>query len=111
AWSLSASNTLLPSLAVTCVSFLAMTVGILFLSEIYKVQEPEWRRQERERERQNSPTTNTSRPQPPSPDRPATTPDTATTDQVRAASPPIIIPSDQDIDAEIAEVNNTSTNN
>jgi hypothetical protein len=111
AWSLSASNTLLPSLAVTCVSFLAMTVGILFLSEIYKVQEPEWRRQERERERQNSPTTNTSRPQPPSPDRPATTPDTATTDRVRAASPPIIIPSDQDIDAEIAEVNNTSTNN
>ncbi|KAI3323053.1 hypothetical protein HD806DRAFT_497638 [Xylariaceae sp. AK1471] len=111
AWSLSASNTLLPSLAVTCVSFLAMTIGILFLSEIYKVQEPEWRRQERERERQNPPAVNTPRPPPTPLDGSATTPDSAPADRGRAISPPIIIPSDQDIDAEIAEINNTSTNN
>ncbi|KAI8951349.1 hypothetical protein F4801DRAFT_589756 [Xylaria longipes] len=117
AWSLSASNTLLPSLVVTCVSFLSMTINIFFLSEIYKVQEPEWRRQERERERQNPPAASAPRPQPPAPAAPAapelsaTTPGSAPVDRGRAASPPIIIPSDQDIDAEIAEVNNASTNN
>ncbi|GAW12685.1 hypothetical protein ANO14919_020550 [Xylariales sp. No.14919] len=110
AWSLSASNTLLPSLVVTCVSFLSMTIGIFFLSEIYKVQEPEWRRQERERERQNPSVVNAPRPEPP-PGRTATIPDNASAGRGRAASPPIIIPSDQDIDAEIAEVNNASTNN
>ncbi|KAI1111122.1 hypothetical protein F5Y14DRAFT_426690 [Nemania sp. NC0429] len=112
AWSLSASNTLLPTLVVTCVAFLSMTLGILFLSEIYKIQEPEWRRQERGRGRQNPPPANAPRPQPPPPDRQATTTaDEAPTDRGRAASPPIIIPSDQDIDAEIAEVNNASANN
>ncbi|KAI0541024.1 hypothetical protein GGR58DRAFT_511288 [Xylaria digitata] len=110
AWSLSASNTLLPSLVVTCVSFLSMTIGTFFLSEIYMVQEPEWRRQERERERQNPPAANAVRAEPP-PSRLATIPGGATTGRERAASPPIIIPSDQDIDAEIAEVNNASTNN
>ncbi|KAF2972594.1 hypothetical protein GQX73_g1016 [Xylaria multiplex] len=110
AWSLSASNTLLPSLVVTCVSFLSMTIGTFFLSEIYKVQEPEWRRQERERERQNPPTANPVRAEPP-PIRSATTQDNTTTGRGRAVSPPIIIPSDQDIDAEIAEVNNASANN
>ncbi|KAI0408217.1 hypothetical protein F4802DRAFT_551069 [Xylaria palmicola] len=110
AWSLSASNTLLPSLVVTCVSFLSMTISIFFLSEIYKVQEPEWRRQERERERQSPPAGNASRTQT-TPDRPAAAPDSVTSDSGRAASPPIIIPSDQDIDAEIAEVNNASANN
>lgn len=101
AWSFSASTTLLPSLAVTCVSFLSMTVGTFFLAEIHKVQEPEWRREERERERQNA-ASNTATP-PNSRQTPATnSPPTSTT-------PPIIIPSDQDIDAEIAE--NTSNNN
>ncbi|KAI0490680.1 hypothetical protein F4859DRAFT_16621 [Xylaria cf. heliscus] len=115
AWSLSASNTLLPSLVVTCVSFLSMTINIFFLSEIYKVQEPEWRRQERERERQSPAASNVPRPQPsptpPTPEVSGTTPGSAPVDRGRAASPPIIIPSDQDIDAEIAEVNNASTNN
>ncbi|KAI0120105.1 hypothetical protein GGR51DRAFT_10906 [Nemania sp. FL0031] len=110
-WSLSASNTLLPSLVVTCVSFLSMTISVFFLSEIYKVQEPEWRRQERDRERQNPAAANAPRPRPSSPDRSATAADTIPTNRGRAASPPIIIPSDQDIDAEIAEVNNASANN
>ncbi|KAI0011049.1 hypothetical protein F4779DRAFT_574809 [Xylariaceae sp. FL0662B] len=105
AWSLSASTTLLPSLGVTCVSFLSMTVGTFFLAEIYKVQEHEWRRQERERERQNTPASNTPRP--------TTTPAVATTGTTnpRPTSPPIIIPSDQDIDAEISEVTNNNNNN
>ncbi|KAI1175499.1 hypothetical protein F4777DRAFT_550138 [Nemania sp. FL0916] len=107
AWSLSASNTLLPSLVVTCVSFLSMTTGVFFLAEIYKVQEPEWRRQDRERERQNTPVTNAPRPQPPPQDAPATTTENTPAERPRAVSPPIIIPSDQDIDAEIAEVTNT----
>ncbi|KAI1824691.1 hypothetical protein F4861DRAFT_505359 [Xylaria intraflava] len=109
AWSLSASNTLLPSLTVTCVSFLAMGVSTFFLTEIYKVQEPEWRRQDRESQRQTPPISTTPRPQP-TPNPSNTAPDNAPADTVTAASLPIIIPSDQDIDAEIAEVN-ASTNN
>ncbi|KAI1772873.1 hypothetical protein F4818DRAFT_424211 [Hypoxylon cercidicola] len=106
AWSFSASTTLLPSLAITCVSLLSMTIETFFLAEIHKVQEPEWRRQERERERQNTTantanTTNTATP-PNHPTPASTTPPTSTT-------PPIIIPSDQDIDAEIAEVENNTT--
>lgn len=113
AWSLSASNTLLPSLIVTCVSFLSMTINIFFLTEIHKIQEPEWRRQERERERQNTPVVNANAPRAQPPTNPPTTAaqDTPPTNTRRPPSPPIIIPSDQDIDAEIAEVNNTSTNN
>ncbi|KAI0201266.1 hypothetical protein F4808DRAFT_469900 [Astrocystis sublimbata] len=109
AWSLSASNTLLPSLVVTCVSFLSMTINIFFLSEIYKVQEPESRRQERERQNPSSAPRSQSAPQVPEPTAP--TPDGDPIGRRRAASPPIIIPSDQDIDAEIEEVNNSSTNN
>ncbi|KAI2643689.1 hypothetical protein GGS21DRAFT_497741 [Xylaria nigripes] len=111
AWSLSASNTLLPSLTVTCVSFLAMTISTFFLSEIYKVQEPEWRRQDRERERQTPPAPNVPRTQPVTSHPTTTASDNAPVDRARVPSPPIIIPSDQDIDAEIAEVNNASTNN
>ncbi|KAI1738529.1 hypothetical protein F4680DRAFT_425314 [Xylaria scruposa] len=109
AWSLSASNTLLPSLVVTCVSFLSMTINTFFLSEIYKVQEPEWRRQGRERERNNPPVAGAPGSQP-TPGL-ATMPENTPVDSGRAVSPPIIIPSDQDIDAEIAEANNASTNN
>ncbi|KAI1214622.1 uncharacterized protein F4807DRAFT_403992 [Annulohypoxylon truncatum] len=99
AWSFSASTTLLPSLAVTCVSFLSMAVGTFFLAEIHKVQEPEWRRQERERERQNTSANPTPPRQTPVSNTPRPSP-----------SPPIIIPSDQDIDAEIAE-SETNNNN
>lgn len=117
-WSLSASTTMLPSLVVTCASFLAMTVSIAFLIEIYKVQEPEWRRQERERERQRASLGTPPRPAS-TPSNPATAPNTdqngvpntvesTTARRVvpRPPSPPIIIPSDQDIDAEIDEATN-----
>ncbi|KAI0397237.1 hypothetical protein F5Y17DRAFT_464708 [Xylariaceae sp. FL0594] len=112
AWSLSASNTLLPSLVVTCSSFLSMTVSIFFLAEVYKAQEPEWRRQERERERNNASTASAPGTEPEPPARPPTGENAASAARLRPASPPIIIPSDQDIDAEIAEVtNNTNTTN
>ncbi|KAI1767432.1 hypothetical protein GGR53DRAFT_481874 [Hypoxylon sp. FL1150] len=107
AWSFSASTTLLPSLAITCVSLLSMTIETFFLAEIHKVQEPEWRRQERERERQNASmnttttTTTTNTTNPPNPRQPPTITTTTTT--------PIIIPSDQDIDAEIAENETNAT--
>ncbi|KAI0135732.1 transmembrane E3 ubiquitin-protein ligase [Daldinia grandis] len=115
AWSFSASTTLLPSLAVTCVSFLSMTIGTFFLAEIHKVQEPEWRRQERERDRQSAPADAADAASPPNPSNNArettTTSSTTTNTTRRPASPPIIIPSDQDIDAEIAEVTTNTTNN
>lgn len=117
AWALTASNTLLPALVVAGASCLATTVGICFLSEIYVVQEPEWRR--RDRERQTVSTGNT--PLPPATPTPASAPavDTAADGNTllstaarranpRVPSPPIIIPSDQDIDAEIEEVTNNS---
>ncbi|OTB06156.1 hypothetical protein M426DRAFT_319230 [Hypoxylon sp. CI-4A] len=105
AWSFSASTTLLPSLVVTCVSFLSMAVETFLLAEVHKVQEPEWRRQERERERQNTPASATNPVNTPNPRQ---TP-TATTRP--PASTPIIIPSDQDIDAEIDEVTENDDEN
>ncbi|KAI4865052.1 hypothetical protein F4820DRAFT_310333 [Hypoxylon rubiginosum] len=104
AWSFSASTTLLPSLAITCVSLLSMTIETFFLAEIHKVQEPEWRRQERERERQNAPANPTDTANPPNRQTPANTAPLVST------TPPIIIPSDQDIDAEIAEVETNNAN-
>ncbi|KAK6855826.1 hypothetical protein PG995_007977 [Apiospora arundinis] len=122
AWSLSASTTMLPSLVVTVASFLAMIVSVAFLIEIFKVQEPEWRRQERERQRTsaaNTPrppetpanTTTTTPPPNPTPDAASNTilSTAARRANPRPPSPPIIIPSDQDIDAEIEEVTNGTT--
>ncbi|KAI6319805.1 hypothetical protein MCOR34_003160 [Pyricularia oryzae] len=97
--SLSDSATLLPSLLLTYAGFISMTIGGSFLYEVYKVQEPERRTREREQPQQTSAATSpqeaaalaataraaaTSAPPPP-----------------RPQTPPIIIPSDQDIDLEI----------
>lgn len=119
AWALSASNTLLPALVVTGSSCLATTIGICFLSEIYVVQEPEWRRRDRERQAATS-TPAPSTPRPPATATPAadgTMPNASSESNTilstaarratpRPPSPPIIIPSDQDIDAEIEQVTN-----
>lgn len=112
AWSLSASTTLLPSLLVTGASFLSMMTGNIFLSEIYKVQEPEWRREERERERlrQQRIAANAARyaaEHPQSTTAPAATPQPA----LQTADMPIIVPSDQDLDAEIEGINDSNNNN
>ncbi|KAJ9148378.1 DSC E3 ubiquitin ligase complex subunit 1 [Pleurostoma richardsiae] len=100
AWSLSASVTFLPSLMVTFAAFLSMTVGGSFLAEIYNIQEPERRNRDREH------TPNNSTPRPPATPAPTgdTLPRPVTAPPLRnVPTPPIIIPSDQDIDAEIAE--------
>ncbi|KAK1672522.1 hypothetical protein BDP55DRAFT_672597 [Colletotrichum godetiae] len=103
-WALDASITYLESLSLLFSAFLSMSLGGFFLAEIHKVQEPENRRRA-EREQQN---TNND-----SPHTPATPPQDLEADSLprpvtagprrRAPSPPIIIPSDQDIDAEIAD--------
>lgn len=117
AWSLSASVTLLSSLVLTFAAFMSMTIGGAFLSEIYKIQEPE----RRSREQSGPSGSNTTRTPPPA--TPAAAAAAAATARAAAvapgelprpvtarpaagaatATPPIIIPSDQDIDAEIAE--------
>lgn len=89
----------LRALVLTFALFMSMMIGGSFLGEIYKVQESEWRPREREH------TPNSSTPRPPS--TPAATEDSlprpVTASAAAAVSPPIIVPFDQDIDAEIAE--------
>ncbi|KAB5563257.1 hypothetical protein GE09DRAFT_1111618 [Coniochaeta sp. 2T2.1] len=112
AWSVSANSTLLPSLLMTFGAFLSMALGGVFLGEVYKVQEPERRNHQREQA--------AAHPPPPTPAAAAAAaaaaraasaaspppsdslPRPVTAAPLRPASPPIIIPSDQDIDAEIA---------
>lgn len=109
AWSLSASATFLPSLFVTLGAFLSMTLGGFFLGEVYKVQEPERRARQREQSTANPPQTPAAAPSTPAPAPPPAPPPPQPTDSLplpvtaaRPVSTPIIIPSDQDIDAEIA---------
>jgi hypothetical protein len=108
AWSLSASTTLLPSLILALSTFMSMTIGGAFLSEIYKIQEPERRNRD-----QPSSSTTPARPTPAAAAasaamaRAGTVPELPRPVTARPArstpTPPIIIPSDQDIDTEIAE--------
>lgn len=115
AWSLSASSTLLPSLLMTFGAFLSMALGGVFLGEVYKVQEPERRNRQREQAAANPPqptpaaaaaaaaTARAVAAAPPPPAPPSDSlPRPVTAPPLRPATPPIIIPSDQDIDAEIA---------
>ncbi|KAK4153142.1 hypothetical protein C8A00DRAFT_15621 [Chaetomidium leptoderma] len=98
AWSLSATNTFLPSLILTFAAFMSMSIGAGFLSEIYKHHEP-GRRREQTRARTPAPAPATT----PTPTASGTLPAPVTAAPPRPPSPPIIIPSDQDIDAEIAQ--------
>lgn len=91
----------LRALILTFALFMSMMIGGSFLGEIYRVQESEWRPREREH------TPNNSTPRPPSTPSPPTAdtlprPTTASV-AVGLQNVPIIIPSDQDVDAEIAE--------
>ncbi|KAL2119358.1 hypothetical protein VTJ04DRAFT_6318 [Mycothermus thermophilus] len=101
AWSLSATNTFLASLILTFAAFMSMSIGAGFLSEIYKHQEPERRREEARANAGTRTTTPAPTQTSASSSGNATLPLPVTAP--RPASPPIIIPSDQDIDAEIAE--------
>ncbi|ROW15848.1 hypothetical protein VPNG_02438 [Cytospora leucostoma] len=81
--------------------FMSIMIGGSLLGEIYKVQESEWR----PREREHIPNNTTPRPPAtPAPLAGDTLPRPVTANApAPTASPPIIIPSDQDVDAEIAE--------
>ncbi|KAK1754666.1 hypothetical protein QBC47DRAFT_384576 [Echria macrotheca] len=100
--SLADSNMFLACLLVTFASFMSMVIGGTFLSDVYRIQEPERRSRERNRGQEGGGSSSAGT-------APGTTqsdslPRPATAEPPRPASPPIIIPSDQDIDAEIAEV-------
>ncbi|KAH7318609.1 hypothetical protein B0I35DRAFT_409470 [Stachybotrys elegans] len=108
-WMSSAAATFLPTLALLFASFLSMTIGGSFLARVHEVQGPERRLRDR---RSNSPEANTNTAN----SRAASTPEPTNSGgllpgPVTAGRPPpppaseepIFIPSDQDIDAEIAE--------
>ncbi|KUI52698.1 DSC E3 ubiquitin ligase complex subunit 1 [Cytospora mali] len=102
--SLDSTNFYLRALVLMFALFMSMLIGGSFTSEVYKVQESEWR----PREREHTPNNNTPRPSAtPAPSTGDSLPRPVTAGSAPAApaapaSPPIIIPSDQDIDAEIA---------
>ncbi|WYZ38878.1 hypothetical protein EsH8_III_000792 [Colletotrichum jinshuiense] len=103
-WALDASITYLESLSLLFAAFLSMSMGGFFLAEIHKVQEPENRRRAEREQNSNNDTPRTQATPAQSIDgdslpRPATA-----GSRRRAPSPPIIVPFDQDIDAEIADV-------
>ncbi|KAK3359989.1 hypothetical protein B0T25DRAFT_534438 [Lasiosphaeria hispida] len=105
--SLASTNTFLPCLLVTFATFMSMAIGGAFLQDVFKIQEPERRSRERDR-RQNTTGSNAPAAAPaPAPAPPAplgdSLPRPVTATPPRPASPPVIIPSDQDIAAEIAE--------
>jgi transmembrane E3 ubiquitin-protein ligase len=96
---------------------LSLGMGVRFLADVYNVQEPERRERERDRAQAVQPTqTQLSTTPAPAPVITAAGVDTLPL-PVTAARPtstadtPIIIPSDQDIDAEIAEVTNAAVEN
>ncbi|KAK2019413.1 hypothetical protein LZ32DRAFT_652880 [Colletotrichum eremochloae] len=106
-WALDASITYLESLSLLFAAFLSMSLGGFFLAEIHKVQEPENRRRaEREQQASNDASART----------PSTPAATAGSDSLplpvtagarrRAPSPPVIVPFDQDMDAEMADAAN-----
>lgn len=105
-WVSSAGASLLPSLALMFASFLSMTIGGGFLAKIYEVQIPESRtRQGENADLSNGASSTVNDPQ--SQNQMGTysllpAPITAGRG-VNAPPTPIIVPSDQDIDAEIAD--------
>ncbi|ODA84042.1 hypothetical protein RJ55_02560 [Drechmeria coniospora] len=102
-WVSSAAATFLPTLALMFVSFLSMTIGGSFLAKMFEVQIPESRvHRRRASSNHTSDTASTTPSAPPTPS--ATGP--ILPGPVTTSRPPgqetIIIPSDQDMDAEIA---------
>jgi transmembrane E3 ubiquitin-protein ligase len=107
ALSLATINTFLAGLLLTFSTFMSMTISGAFLSDVYKIQEPERRNRERNRGQSNNGATApaaTPTATPPPAAQGDGLPRPVTAPAARPTSPPIIIPSDQDIDAEIAEV-------
>ncbi|KAK4162757.1 hypothetical protein QBC43DRAFT_320912 [Cladorrhinum sp. PSN259] len=108
-WSFAAIATFQPSMLLTFVSFLSASIGAGFLGTIHQ-NSPERRAREREREQNRNSANSANAPGaaaiPPTTTTQAsndTLPPPVTAGPPRTPLPPIIIPSDQDIDAEIAE--------
>lgn len=101
ALSLDSTNFYLGALVLMFNLFMSMTIGGSFWGEVYKIQESEWRPREREHTAQSTarrPSSTPARPAGGALPLPVTTavPPSGT-------NQPVIVPSDQDIDAEIAE--------
>ncbi|KAK3179552.1 hypothetical protein K4F52_009044 [Lecanicillium sp. MT-2017a] len=105
-WVSNAGATFLPTLALMFAAFLSMTIGGSFLAKVYEVQFPENRRAEAETSSQGANTPALAQ-QPPLAQintgsiLPA--PVTASARVGQAPSPPVIVPLDGDVDAEIAD--------
>ncbi|KAK2936153.1 hypothetical protein FoTM2_004097 [Fusarium oxysporum f. sp. vasinfectum] len=107
-WVSSAGATFLPTLALLFAAFLSMTIGGSFLAKVHEVQLPEARpRREREANNMIDNTNGTELPAATTSDRsllpePVTAHQPARPPPPRSQPQPVIVPSDQDIDAEIA---------
>ncbi|KAG5946177.1 hypothetical protein E4U53_006618 [Claviceps sorghi] len=110
-WVSSATATFLPTLALMFAAFLSMTIGGSFLAKIHEVQLPERRpRQTQPSTAQTTSNTPTPAPLPPPPPPPplntgsSLLPGPVTAAAAAAATPSVtIIPSDQDMSAELAD--------
>lgn len=112
--SATAPNIFPSALLASFAGLMSMALGVRFIGAIYNVQEPE--RRERLRAEQAVLATNAPARPPPIPNAATntiatpviTTADVLPTTTTLPHSPPIIIPSDEDVDAEIAEVSNAA---
>ncbi|KPM41327.1 hypothetical protein AK830_g5261 [Neonectria ditissima] len=104
-WVSSAAATFLPTLALLFSAFLSMTIGGSFLAKIWEVQLPETRpRRDRGSGTSGSDSGSTPSPAVITPEPTGTGPLLPIAHQPARPPPqPVIIPSDQDIDAEIAD--------
>lgn len=101
ALSLDSTNFYLGALVLMFNLFMGMTIGGSFWGEVYKIQESEWRPRERENTANSSTPRPSSTPAPPVPGDALPLPVTASVPP-SGTNQPVIVPSDQDIDAEIA---------
>lgn len=107
-WVSSAASTFLPTLVLMFASFLSMTIGGSFLAKIHEVQMPETRDRRTQQSNTGSNTTIATPSPTPEPVQQSDTdpilPAPVTASRPSPPTPePIIVPSDQDIDAEIAD--------
>ncbi|KAM0204379.1 hypothetical protein ACHAPA_005629 [Fusarium lateritium] len=120
-WVSSAAATFLPTLALLFAAFLSMTIGGSFLARVHEVQIPEPRpRRERDQngsspgDSSNTVTPNTTGdapllPGPVTARQPVGPPPPPAPTSTPTQPQPVIVPSDQDIDAEIAEIAASAT--
>ena len=96
---LSSESSSLQALALMFCAFTSLLVGATFLYQVFEVQQQDWLRQREREAARGRGSAEVSRAS----SAPASGPPT------RPPSPPVIVPSDQDIDAEIQEVANAAS--